>query len=220
MSGEPIPDHPPATIGFAVRCRYRYPLKPEKRGYTVTGHLGFAGENPTPIDMQIYQPRIPPWWWPWRYRAGRVADVASRNGFADVARVGFDNVIYRIHTGSGVQRPVRAWVERVRTNTQVFMSGRTSGLVTGKIINNKLCVPSCAFGTLRDQMLATYPSADGDSGAPVYKNFGPDGRWLAAIGVHWGSLYLGNVRLGALISPMMGVHHELYPYRVYTMFCS
>ncbi|MCL0034568.1 S1 family peptidase [Dehalococcoidia bacterium] len=205
------PAHPSATIGFALRCPTTH-----ERGYTVTGHLGYGGAR-APINMQIYQPTVT-WWWPWPNRAGTVADVASRFGRADVARVAFANVSPWILTWSGGRTSHAVWgTADAPTGTTVHMAGQASCLTTGTILKTGLTVASEAFGVLFNQSVGDFHATWGDSGAPVFRLINSR---LKIVGVQWGveKDEAGN-HVSTVFSPICGVLHELEPFVVYTIHC-
>ncbi len=209
-------DDPRATVGFSVRHTIT-----QERGYLITGHLGFLGRERTRVGTQIYQPWVCRWW-PWRHRAGQVAAVARRYGFADVARVAFADVTYRIYDGRPGLSLIRAvWGTRVpEVGLEVHMSGiTTSSPNRGTITEVGRMIPiHPAFGRLYGQVVATYARAGSDSGAPVF--WLRDGRTFI-VGIHSGGLYDGWGRpIAAVLSPMSGIQNELGRYLFpYSVFC-
>jgi len=163
-------------------------------GFVVAGHLGY--NRPTQLNSTIYQPTYP------NYPTGNVNAVGG--SFADVAWVPFSNVAAKIYFDSGIIVSVNFYQEPVLNHT-VYMSGLTSGLVSGTVKYLYVDVSHPIFGTLRRQVLANYPRASGDSGAPVYEPVSGYGRGME--GIHWGyTTYNGQVL--AAFSPCSGVNTD------------
>ncbi|MBT9159791.1 MAG: hypothetical protein DDT26_01056 [Dehalococcoidia bacterium] len=198
-----------ATVGFAVRDPI--PWWPDDLDYVITGHLGPPFGSPSPVNTQVYQPTVGP-----GNEAGRVEDVASMNGFADVARVAIHNsdVDPYIHVGDGAKVPVKSWRDP-HMHEWVIMSGVVSGYTQGRVLQTGVTLPqghNPAFGALRNQFIAAYARSGGDSGAPIFSFLA--GWEVEIFGIHVGSIeHHGVIR--PYFSPTSGVRVELpgwYPY--------
>lgn len=101
-------------------------------------------------------------------------------------------------------RQITGWKPSYYTGvgTPVAKEGRTTGNTSGHIYSTHVTIPWTPFGTLYHQVLATYYSEGGDSGAPV---FSPRSSSSAVLfGIHAG-------RFGdfAVYSPVEGIQWDL-----------
>jgi hypothetical protein len=157
-------------------------------GFVMSGH---AAES-VGVGGSIYQPDT-------SRLVGSVEDIGGN--YADAAWVEATNVEAKVyHQDTDVTKDVTDSGEPSKHLT-VYMSGVTSGKQRGsvKILYREITHP--IYGSLDDQCAATYDSAAGDSGAPVYKL---TATGVKIVGVHWG-------RNGdyAYFSPISGVSNDL-----------
>lgn len=172
-------------------------------GYVVSGHLS-THNQPTPLGYPMFQPDYPD-------QAGYVLDVGGT--YSDSAFVKYSNVYWIIYI-TGEHGPLNNGLivghrDPAKSDT-VHMSGITSGLVDGvvkytgvRVINDPV------YGTLYDQMLATYPSAGGDSGAPVFYLWD---FWLKFVwinGINKGVATSGPCPGCSCFSPQSGIVKDL-----------
>jgi hypothetical protein len=146
-----------STIGFPARHRLWWWIE----ALVITGHLG---PERTPVNLQKWQPGIvaarP------HYKAGRVVAVARMGGYADAARVCFEDIRPpRIHTGGDRLDPVIHWRDP-SVSENVTISGQASAVLGhGVVVAVGQPVPNPTFGTLHNQVLARSRSPQLDSGA-------------------------------------------------------
>ena len=169
-----------ATTGFSARDGSGY------TGYVITGHL------PTVVGQNIYQPST-------GYSAGTVSSIGGN--YADAAFVRYSNVEATIYDTLGNLVPVKSYSDAY-LNQWVLMSGIISQS-TGQVTNIDAMIYSTDHGHyFYDQHIASYTSANGDSGAPVYwKNSNHE---VVLGGVHW-----AHNSLGSIYSPISSVRSDL-----------
>lgn len=172
-----------STIGFAAERD-----SDQQKGYVITGHI------PDIIGLDVYQPLISSY-------AGTASDAGVY--YADAAFVPFDNVEATIMDISGNIVAVEDYCNPF-TDYDVYMSGIATQS-SGVVMSRGVAVYHDYYGYyLYDQSVASYSSAGGDSGAPVYwYNQGASNELLIG-GIHW-----GNSDLGSFFSPIDHVHSEL-----------
>ncbi|MEN4005931.1 MAG: hypothetical protein PQ964_00995 [Methanobacteriaceae archaeon] len=158
------------------------------RGFVMTGHVGG-------VNTRVYQPTIA-----FRNFIGSIFVNPIRPRLSDAAFVPTTAVragIWR-RSVSGIKRS-----PLTPPGTRIGMEGITSCGTVGVIHARNVRVPNHPiYGTLRNQVLATYPSAPGDSGGPVFL---PPGQPRVFIcGTHW-----GRWRGFAVYSPIEGVMSDL-----------
>ena len=116
--------------------------------------------------------------------------IARPSGFGSIV---IDPANPEFTIGSSYQWPLQNW--------NVRMVGHASGLTQGQIIND--CVDVSHNWQIRKcQVVASYPSANGDSGAPVFSPAN-EGR-VTLYGLHWG--HAGG---GSVFSPIGGIVRDL-----------
>jgi len=166
-------------------------------GYVVSGHIGY--NRPLPNGSTIYQPTYP------NYPAGVVRAVPTSPYYADAAWVEYSNVAPKIYLTSSLIVSVNFYQEP-SVNSTVYMSGIASELVNGVVrYVNRDTNNHPYFKPLYRQAYATYPSAGGDSGAPVYI---PTQYGRGIVGVHIGREIINGESL-AIFSQTSGVRDEL-----------
>ncbi len=176
------------------------------RGYVVSGHL-CAGPKPTPINYAMWQPTS-------GYLTGYIVDASQQNVYSDSAFVktegyGYCNTSGYIYLYSSGSTGMVQGNFDPSEGQHVYMSGITSGLVDGTVTDTKVTIwtGNDFHGWVYTQMLATYPSDSGDSGALVFnknREILPS-LWLVDInGIHVGR-YSGN----AWFSPQSGVNTDI-----------
>ena len=115
--------------------------------------------------------------------------------FADAAWVRASNVVDDIYYQDNNQTKDVYYYGDTTQGHRVYKSGIATGLTYGDVVNEYI-----NMGTLQDQFTATYSSATGDSGAPVFI----EGSTVRLVGVHggrWGDY--------AYFSPISGVIQDL-----------
>lgn len=157
-------------------------------GFVMSGHCGVVGTD-------VWQPSQQT-----NNLVGRVRLNPSGPRSSDAAFVPTTDIIPVIWP----QRPIAGWLSTSYTppGTVVSMGGIIT-LGQGFIRATGVTVPHFNYTTLWSQVLATYPSANGDSGAPV---FGLDGGFNAIIyGIH-----AGRLQEFAAYSPVEGIWWDLW----------
>lgn len=174
-----------ATLGFAAED------SGGTKGYVVAGHFGDS------TGLQIWQPYTS-WWQLW-YKAGKVNAIGGT--YADASWVPYSNVEATIYiTDDDITGPVKSYTDPV-VGWYVYKSGITTGLTYGQVKGKRTAMSHPTFGTLYDQYYATYSSAGGDSGSPVYHIDSGDRE---IVGIHWGS-----TSSYTYFSPVSGVQTDL-----------
>ncbi len=137
------------------------------------------------------------------YQGGRkVGDVELYNGvFADAAWVEASNVVDDIYYQDTDQLKDVANYGDTTYGQSVYKSGIATGLTSGTVTRTYVEQDSPTFGTLYDQFSASYSSAGGDSGSPVFK---VSGDTVKIVGVH-----RGRWSDDAAFSPINGVIQDL-----------
>ena len=79
--------------------------------------------------------------------------------------------------------------DNAAVGTTVFLAGLFSGVQSGVVTEVDFTIGN------QTGIRATYFSQNGDSGGPIYI---PSGTQRRIVGVHWGSIVVGNVRQGAV----------------------
>lgn len=185
-----------ATLGFAAEDGSG------NEGYVVTGHLG-DDFTPTPVGLEIWQPREEG-----SYEAGEVEQTGGT--YADASWVPYNDVEAKIFVCGGPSyeqiRSVTGYRDHPDVGDTVFKTGIGTDLRMGTV-EGEIDVGSTAHGTLYDQYYASYSSAGGDSGSPVYiyTCHLPDPAEREIVGIHHGS----HPDWGAFFSPVSGVEADL-----------
>ncbi|MCK4731429.1 MAG: hypothetical protein KAT65_03125 [Methanophagales archaeon] len=177
-----------STLGFAAEGS-------GSEGYVVSGHLGFGA---TSIGLNIWQPCV------WlSYMAGEVEQTGGT--YADASWVPYDDVEAKIYVCDGYIRPATGYRDHPDVGDTVFKTGIATSLRMGTV-EGITDVGSPSHGTLYDQYYASYTSAGGDSGSPVYiyTCHLPDPAEREIVGIHWGS-----TSDYAYFSPVSGVEEDL-----------
>jgi len=165
------------TLGYAAR--------------DTSGNLGYvtAGHIAEPVGSSVFQPGSP-------NQAGSVTKVGGVH--SDSAFVRFSSVRASIFESEAIQRDIKYVIDPGFVTCT--MSGITSGAVSGPVIEYGSLYNSYFGRTLHDQIYIDYPSAGGDSGAPVYY-------------FKWGNCFLGGLHWGhgrySVASPISQVWNDL-----------
>jgi hypothetical protein len=111
-------------------------------------------------------------------------------------------------------RRIGVWLPSAHTppGTEVRMAGQTSGTTRGVVHRTGVRVWSRRYGEwLENQVQATYLSAPGDSGAPVfnYTLMRAVDAEVKLFGIHWGgAIVVGGVTVRTY-SPVEGIMNDL-----------
>lgn len=178
-----------ATSGFAAK------KSDGTKGYVTANH--FANST----YLAIHQPVIIP-----NSNNNLIGDVDILGGhYADASFIEYSNVSPKIHTGNGATIDVSSYVSTAPTTSwvgwRVYISGKTSGVISGTIKGIGVTVTQRGW-KYYNQVNATYNSASGDSGAPVYRL---SNNKASIIGIHSGS-FADDV---ASFSPLSGIVNDL-----------
>lgn len=173
-----------STIGFAAQT------SSGTKGYVVSGHAAPS------IGDQIWQPTAGP-------TANKVGTVSKVGGYnADASWVPNSNVVARIYdTDTDVRKDVKSYANNPQVGSTVYKSGISTGKTSGTVLHYLSSTSHPTFGTLSDQYTASYSSAAGDSGSPIYCTVTGG---VQIVGIHWGAA--GSTRY---FSPIAGVYHDL-----------
>jgi hypothetical protein len=173
-----------STLSFAAKDK-----SSGTYGFVMSGH---AAINAGGIGSPIYQPNT-------SRLVGYVEDIGGV--YADAAWVEATNIVDDIYyTTDTNQKDVTDYEDADLGNT-VYMSGISSSVESGTVTQEYVDQNSDTFGTLENQFSATYESASGDSGAPVYKT---TLNGVKIVGVHRSS-----TNTSARFSPVSGVESDL-----------
>ena len=149
------------TVGFAATIS-------GQMGFVTAGHGGGVG-------TAIYQPNP-------SYAIGTLT-YSSQGKSSDSAWVSYSNSAGQIFESSSSQPWVYGWNDP-SVGLNIYMSGVTSGVTSGTALQ-KVSVYNSYFQKMIDnQWYASYSSAGGDSGAPVY--YKDSSQHIQLTGVHWG----------------------------------
>ncbi len=175
-----------STLSFAAKD------SSGNKGFVMSGHAAKTAG----LGATIYQALFP----------RSVGVVNCYNGvYADAAWVRTSNVADDIYYQDlDVVRDVAGYYTNVSTGTAVSMSGISSGKTSGVVDRFYTQMHSNSFGTLYSQFRATYTCIDGDSGAPVFVNYGSSAVKL--VGVNWAT---DDVTGKSYFSPIGGVIADL-----------
>jgi hypothetical protein len=170
-----------ATLGFSATT------SGGTDGYVITSHL------PTTVGQTIYQPGT-------GYPAGTVSIVSGN--YADAAFVPYWNAEGTIVGTGGTLLPVKAYGDASANSQTIYMSG-ISSQSSGTVIATGVMIYHADLGRyLYNQHRASYSSANGDSGAPVY--WINSNNQVAIGGIHW-----GHNSAGSYYSPISQVQYDL-----------
>ncbi|MBE0525293.1 MAG: hypothetical protein IBX40_13325, partial [Methanosarcinales archaeon] len=111
------------------------------------------------------------------YKAGSVSKLGGSH--ADASFVPYSNVEASVHLGNGVIAPVKGYRD-ANIGERVYISGATTGPSSG-YVEGVANVQYPDGSIYYDQVKATYYSAGGDSGSPVYYL---DGGNRIIVGIH------------------------------------
>ncbi|MBT9146123.1 MAG: hypothetical protein DDT42_02005 [candidate division WS2 bacterium] len=170
-------------------------------GFVMTGHAGGSGQG-------VWQP-IHRWWWPSLDRVGTIRENFLPPRHSDSAFVAAD---VSVNNTIWPDRVILGWVPSSSTprGTIVAKEGRTTYFTQGVIHQTGVDIffkglPNVAFF---NQVLATYASAVGDSGAPVFHipQFN-GGNFAHLYGIHMGRY--GPDPFYAVYSPIEGIQRDL-----------
>lgn len=152
-----------STLSFAAKD------SSGNKGFVMSGHAAKSAGLGNPI-YQAVSPR-------------QVGVVGYYNGvFADAAWVSASNVADDVYyANTDYTKDVAGYYTNVSLGTSVYMSGITSGRKAGTVDRFYDEIDSDSFGTLYSQFRATYPCDHGDSGAPVFVNYGSSSVKLVGV---------------------------------------
>lgn len=171
-------------------------------GFVMTGHAGGNGQG-------VWQP-IYRWWWPSMDRVGTIRVNFLLPRHSDSAFVAAD---VSVNNTIWPDRIVLSWVPSSSTpqGTIVSKEGRTTYFTQGVIHQTGVDIyfremPNVV--ALFNQVLATYASGGGDSGAPVFHipQFN-GGNFAYLYGIHVGRF--GPDPFYAVYSPIEGIQRDL-----------
>ncbi|WP_340819142.1 hypothetical protein [Methanolobus sp. WCC4] len=128
------------------------------KGFVMSAHAAVAGGG---LGADIYQ-------------GGRkVGDVDYYNCvFADAAWVEATNVLDDVYYMNDNNPLDVAGHRDAYVGETVIMSGKTSTILSGTVIDRYVNQNSQTFGILQDQFSVNFVAAAGDSGAPMYTEYG------------------------------------------------
>ena len=177
-----------STLGFAAK-------KGTQLGYVISGHAALnAG-----IGGAIYQPYVF-----LGKKIGTVDEVYmifADAGWVEADMVDVDNSIYYDDTDQLME--VTSEIEP-QVGDAVKMSGITSGLRDGNVTDCSFIVAYPGYPRLYDQCRATYTSASGDSGAPVFRETSTYN--VGIMGIHSGRATDNSY---TIFSPISGIYTDL-----------
>lgn len=164
-------------------------------GFVMSGHCGGVGVN-------VWQPTIGT-----NNLVGRVSVNPLGPRSSDAAFVPTTDVIAAIW----LRRPIAGWQSVMYTpvGTAVKKEGIATGYTSGFVYSTGVTVnTNPIYSPLWSQVLVTYHSAGGDSGAPV---FGVDGAGNAIVyGIHVGRVGEGEWPDHRYYSPVDGIWRDLW----------
>lgn len=137
-------------------------------GFVTAGHIGSVGTS-------VYQPDL-------SYPIGTVT-VSSLGTSSDSAWIQYSNIAGQIFESSGSQ-PWIFGTTNPYVGLGVTMSGISSGVSSGTVIQETSLYNSFFGKTLYNQWYADFSSSSGDSGAPVY--FKDASGHTQLVGLYWG----------------------------------
>ena len=180
-----------STLGFAA-------VDPStgQEGFLVAGHTVYTTGG---IGSKMYQPYV---------SSSTCIGTVDRLEFqyADAAFIeddyrSVDNQIY--YRDINQIMDVTSYDSVVTVGEYVRMSGVTTGLTSSARITDVNYIMSIyGYPNLYEQCLASYPRADGDSGAPVFRLSGTS--TVQMVGMHSG--YVGS---SSVFSPVSGIYDDL-----------
>ncbi|WP_256622675.1 S1 family peptidase [Methanolobus chelungpuianus] len=161
------------------------------KGFVMSGHCARTSGG---VGGDIYQPD----------NTRKVGDVTYYNCvFSDAAWVKTNSVTDDIYwANNNIVKDVVSYGDPSLGDT-VYLSGIVSGTTTGTVTAEYVRKISTVFGPLQDQFVASYNSNNGDSGGPVFMNYGSN--TVKIVGVHWGH----DSPTQAVFSPVSGVTLDL-----------
>jgi hypothetical protein len=148
------------TVGFAATLG-------GQTGFVTTGHGGGVGTT-------VYQPNP-------SYPLGTVT-ISSGGASSDSSWVSYSNSAGQIFESSSSQPWVYGWSDP-SVGMNVYMSGITSGVSSGTVLQKSSAWNSYFAKTIDNQYYADYTGTGGDSGAPVY--YKDSSGHIQLSGVHW-----------------------------------
>ena len=157
-------------------------------GFVMTGHAGDIGDR-------VWQPSR----WIWN-RVGTISADPPGTGYSDAAFVPNSDIDPLVWPDRNIVDWSASYETEVGTpvNIEGITSGGTSGIIAWRYINFIVDYTYYLYG----QVIATYESEPGDSGAPTFQT---DAQGNAIIlGTHWGAA--GDY---AIYSPVEGIAFDL-----------
>jgi hypothetical protein len=148
------------TVGFAATVG-------GQMGFVTTGHGGGVGTT-------VYQPNP-------SYPVGTIT-ISSGGVSSDSAWVSYSNSAGQIFESSSSQPWVYGWSDP-SVGMNVYMSGITSGVSSGTVVQKASAWNKYFARTIDNQYYADYTATGGDSGAPVY--YKDSSNHIQLSGVHW-----------------------------------
>jgi hypothetical protein len=161
------------------------------RGVVTTGHMGSVGST-------LYQPD------PAASNAIIGSINAIGNTYSDSAWTKFTNGatgVPKVYVSDTSYLTFKYYDDYPSTST-IYMSGVSSGTTTGTPLYTADVNSGYHNKVIKNQYLASYSSASGDSGAPIYEKWSTGENIL--VGIHMGRLG-GN----AVFSPVFGIRADL-----------
>ena len=184
-----------ATLGFPAK------KSDGTKGYVTAKH--FANSTYLAIHQPTYLSD----------NSNLIGDVDILGGhYADASFIEYSNVEPKIHVDNSVTKDVAGFLSTTPTagwvGWPIYKSGKTTGVTSGTIEGIGVTVNQNGW-SYYNQVKASYSSAGGDSGAPVYR-ISFDNLYI--IGIHHGVDDDGY----AYFSPLSGVVSDLgvYPLKV------
>ena len=158
------------------------------KGLVITGHSGSVGDD-------FYQPTVNN-----QYLIGQIDEQG--NDYADCAWIETDDVIPRVYGSSDYDlKRVKSYGD-TSLNTFVYMSGKTSDVISGTVYSVVAYYNHPTHGTMNGlHYRASYNSSSGDSGAPVYT--------LTTGGINIVGIHAVGVGANAVFSGVEGIEDDL-----------
>jgi hypothetical protein len=149
------------TVGFTA-------IRGGQTGFVTTGHAGGVGTT-------IYQPGL-------NNPIGTLS-ISSQGKSSDSSWVPYSNSAGQIFESSSSQPWVYGYPDPY-VGLGVTMSGVTSGVSTGTVVQKGSLYNKFFKKTLDNQWYASFSGAAGDSGAPVY--YKDSNQHIQLVGIFWG----------------------------------
>jgi len=158
-------------------------------GIVTTGHFGSVGSTVYQPDSSISGSSI-----------GTISVIGSTN--SDSSFIPYSNTAGTYYYSDGVYLPYSGWIAPT-VGDSVTKNGAATGFTSGTVILINSAYNPYLGKYLPNQVFATYSSASGDSGAPVFLTY--DTFFHLLEGIHMGS----NSQGYGVYSPVSGVDTDL-----------